>query len=333
MLTIAVPHRKIAVYAITKNEEHFIDRWYESCKDADYIHITDTGSFDGTVEKARALGINVNSIKLDPWRFDDARNFSLLSLPEDIDICVCLDLDEVLLDGWYDLVKKELTSEYDRLRYNYVWNWVNGKPGVTYLADKIHKRHGFRWVNPVHEVLKKDIRLGPEKQKFIKDTLIHHYADEEKSRSSYLPLLQLSTQEDPYNDRNAHYYARELMFNRQWQEAIKEFQRHLNLPTSKWDAERAASYRFMGDCYWALGNVENAIECFENSVKEAPHLREGYVSLAQAYRITNNYENVVKYCKKALSIKEKDGSYIHQPYAWSDWPEQMLKEAEQYVGH
>ena len=44
---------KIAVYAISKNEEQFVDRFCASAADADVILIADTGSTDGTVERAR----------------------------------------------------------------------------------------------------------------------------------------------------------------------------------------------------------------------------------------------------------------------------------------
>ena len=44
---------KICVYAICKNEEKFVDRWYESIKDADKIIVLDTGSTDSTVKKLK----------------------------------------------------------------------------------------------------------------------------------------------------------------------------------------------------------------------------------------------------------------------------------------
>ena len=44
---------KIAVYAISKNEEQFVKRFCESAKEADLILIADTGSTDGTVEVAK----------------------------------------------------------------------------------------------------------------------------------------------------------------------------------------------------------------------------------------------------------------------------------------
>lgn len=35
---------KIAVYTIAKNEKQFVEEWYNSAKDADYLLIADTGS-------------------------------------------------------------------------------------------------------------------------------------------------------------------------------------------------------------------------------------------------------------------------------------------------
>ena len=87
---------KIAVYTIALNEEQFVERWYEANKDADCLVIADTGSTDNTVELARSLGILVHEIRVKPWRFDDARNTALALVPADVDVCVSVDMDEVL---------------------------------------------------------------------------------------------------------------------------------------------------------------------------------------------------------------------------------------------
>ena len=79
---------KVAVYAICKNEEKFVKRWYESVKEADGIFVLDTGSTDNTAEELKKLGANVTIKKIEPWRFDVARNESLNLVPEDYDICV-----------------------------------------------------------------------------------------------------------------------------------------------------------------------------------------------------------------------------------------------------
>ena len=96
---------KICVYAICKNEEKFVERWFNSAKDADGIFVLDTGSTDNSVKKLKKLGVKVKTKEIIPWRFDDARNESLKMIPNDYDLCVCLDLDEVLLPGWYENLK------------------------------------------------------------------------------------------------------------------------------------------------------------------------------------------------------------------------------------
>ena len=50
---------KVCVYAICKNEEKFVDRWYESVKEADEIYVLDTGSTDKSIEKLKKHKIHV----------------------------------------------------------------------------------------------------------------------------------------------------------------------------------------------------------------------------------------------------------------------------------
>uniref|UniRef100_UPI0032E4CF26 glycosyltransferase n=1 Tax=Lacrimispora sp. TaxID=2719234 RepID=UPI0032E4CF26 len=96
---------KICVYAISKNEEQFVDRWMDAVSEADEVIVTDTGSTDGTVEKLRARGATVYEETISPWRFDTARNIALDHVPEDADICVSNDLDEVFIPGWRKILE------------------------------------------------------------------------------------------------------------------------------------------------------------------------------------------------------------------------------------
>ena len=88
---------RICVYAICKNEEKFIKRWYDSVKEADDIYVLDTGSTYESINLLKKLEIHVKNKKIIPWRFDVARNESLKMVPEDTDICVCLDLNEIIV--------------------------------------------------------------------------------------------------------------------------------------------------------------------------------------------------------------------------------------------
>jgi glycosyltransferase involved in cell wall biosynthesis len=301
---------KIAVYTIAKNEEQFVKKWYESAKEADYLFILDTGSSDKTVSLAKSLGINVVVKKIDPWRFDVARNQALDLLPQDIDMCIALDMDEILIDGWRSEIEKAFSDGVTRPRYEYTWSWKeDGSPGLVYGGDKIHTRNDYKWKHPVHEVLTSE---KEEVQGWYK-LEIHHFPDSTKPRSQYLPLLKMSVEEDPEDDRNAHYYARELYFYNQPEESAKEFKRHLSLSRSVWKPERSASMRY-------LAKIEKDDSWLFKAVAECPERREGWFDLAKFYYSKDDFVMAYAFAERTLRIKEKPLEYLCEEHAWSWLP-------------
>ncbi len=299
---------KVCVYAICKNEEKFVERWYNSMKEADKVFVLDTGSSDGSVDKLKRLGAIVKQTEIKPWRFDEARNLSLAMVDKDADICVCTDLDEVFEKGWRDKLEKIWKDGTTRASYTFNWSLdEEGNPIVSFYSDKIHKRDGYRWERPVHEVLAYD---GIEKRVFDESIVLNHYPDREKSRGSYLPLLELSVKENPTDDRNMHYLGREYMYYERWNEAIDTLQRHLNLEKATWKDERCASMRFIGRCYKHLNRPLEAEMWYLKALKEAPHLKEAYTELAIFYYENGEYNKALSLFKKALDIKKGYKTYI-----------------------
>ena len=144
----------IVVYAIAKNEEQFAERWMRSMAEADRVVVLDTGSTDRTVPILRAMGAEVTVGEIKPWRFDAARNCALELVPEEADICVCTDLDEVFHPGWREALEKAWAPGTGQARYRYTWSFTpDGKEGVVFWIEKAHARQGYRWTHPVHEVL------------------------------------------------------------------------------------------------------------------------------------------------------------------------------------
>ncbi len=323
---------KICVYAITKNEEKFAERWYNSMKEADEVYVLDTGSTDNTVEKLKKLGAKVTVKEIKPWRFDVARNESLKLVPEDYDVCVCTDLDEVLSPGWREKIELLWKDEVNHLRYNYNWSHdENGNPLVNFYIEKIHARNNYEWVHPVHEVLK----YTGEKEVFATtdEITVDHWPDDTKSRSSYLPLLELSVKENPNDDRNVHYLGREYMFYDKWNEAIDTLIRHLSLPTATWKDERCASMRFIARCYKNLKRYEESRMWLDKAIMEAPYLRDSYVERALLEYELQDWEKVKTFCLDALEIKSHAKSYINEPFSWNYTPYDLLSISEFYLGN
>ena len=315
---------KVCVYAISKNEEQFVDRWINSMKEADEIYVLDTGSTDKTVKKLKKSGVKVIKKKIKPWRFDVARNESLKLVPNDTDICVCTDLDEVFTPGWRKNLEENWNKETTRLAYNY--NWLldeNNTPKVNFYIEKIHSRNDYTWSHPVHEVLTY-ICNKKEVKKYTDEITLNHYPDKKKSRSSYLPLLELSVKEHPEDDRNMHYLGREYMYYEKWNESIDTLIKHLKLPTATWKDERCASMRFIARCYQKLNRIDEARMWLDKAMLEAPHLRDPFVERALLEYSQNNLKEVKKYCLLALEITNHPKTYINEIFSYDQTIDDLL---------
>lgn len=301
---------KIAVYAISKNEEQFVERFCEAAKDADLILIADTGSTDETVSKARGCGAVVHDICIAPWRFDLARNSALSLVPRDVDVCISLDLDELLEPGWREEIERVWSEETTRLRYMFDWGC-----GISFYYEKIHARKGYMWHHPCHEYPIPDGRI----QEVWAQTdmlLAVHKPDPTKSRSQYMDLLELSVKEDPACPRNAFYYARELSFHARWEESIVACKNYLKLPRATWHNERCYAYRVMGRCYNEIGLNQEAEQAFHSAAGEAPNTREPWCELAMLMYRQQRWEECFAYAMRALRITDRLQVYTCDPAVW-----------------
>lgn len=315
---------KIAVYAICKNEAQFVRRWLNSMSEADTIVVLDTGSTDQTPDLLRAGGAQVTVEEIHPWRFDTARNRSLELVPDDVDICVCTDLDEVFHPGWRNKLEQAWQPDTSQARYRFTWSFTpSGQEGVVFWSEKIHARHGYRWIHPVHEVLE---WVGPGRPGGIitvDGMQLDHFPDPEKSRGQYLPLLELSVQEAPEDDRNMHYLGREYMYKQRWDDSICTLRHHLTMPTATWRDERAASMRYIARCYIHKGQPETARNWYLQAIAEAPHLREAYVDLAWLLYKQENWDGVLYFTGCALALTQRPQSYICEADAWGSLPHDL----------
>ncbi|KPK13991.1 MAG: hypothetical protein AMJ56_00300 [Anaerolineae bacterium SG8_19] len=318
---------KICVYAISKNEAHFVPRFCESAKEADLILIADTGSTDGLPAEAEKHGAVVHHISITPWRFDLARNAALALVPRDFDVCISLDIDEVLQPGWREEIERVwIKGHTTRLRYMFDWGC-----GIQFFYEKIHAKHGYMWHHPCHEYPVHDGRI---KENWAQTDMLLavHMPDPTKSRGQYLDLLKLSVEEDPECPRNAFYYARELSFHGDWWKAIEECQRYLALPRATWMNERCYAYRVMGRSWNELGRWEEAEKAFQMAASEAPNTREPWCELALLMYRQSRWEESFAYAMRALRIANREQVYTCDPAVWGSQPHDLASVAAWHLG-
>ena len=342
-------NNKICIYAICKNEKQFVEKWLESMSEADYIAVLDTGSTDGTYELLQDFAKNEYRGKLildqkiiTPWRFDKARNESLKLVPKDTTIYFCTDLDELLDSGWSQPLKENWVDGFhERCSYKYAWSHLEDDitPRRIFYYDKIHSKD-WEWEYPVHETLHYIGSNQTIKDSFYYNTLnlfdkiyLHHHADPYKSRSNYLPLLELRVQEAPNDCSGKIYLAHEYFYRGKYENSIATLynilNEHSNISTS---LEKANYYLFLGDNYKALEDFEESERMYLKAIDEDPTYREPYLNLAVILINKQSYTSAVKVLKDALNKTYRHYSWLERDISWSYELYDLLSLASYYRG-
>ncbi|MDR1392121.1 MAG: glycosyl transferase family 2 [Clostridiales bacterium] len=309
--------KKICVYSICKNEEEHVDKWVDAHEEADLLIVTDTGSEDNTVEKLKNRGVIVHETKLDFFRFDEARNISLSNVPNDVDICVCTDLDEIFETGWRKKVEKAWKDGVSRL--NYLCHLIYAENNVLIgkmTTSKIHSRKNYKWRWPVHEWLVYD---GEEAEKiiFVEDLISKHYRYNKKSNEFYLNLLEFAVKEMPDDSRMRYYLGREYMYKNEWQKCIDTLLPYFSIENGPWSEEKSGAMRHIAKSYKFLSNKKECYKWFIKSMEETPNIRDPYIDLAFAAMEFEDFEISFLAFKLALNIKKIIPAFEGSTYCFS----------------
>jgi tetratricopeptide (TPR) repeat protein len=318
---------KICVYTICKNESKFVEKWYESMREADYVYVLDTGSEDDTYNKFLDLfagnsNCSIHRRKIVPWRFDTARNASMEYIPEDANILVCTDLDEVFEPGWADILRSKWDeSKHYRAIYKYTWSHdEQGNEERTFMYDKIHSRD-YYWRFPVHETLTlKNESIAERKTELMlfDDIHLHHYPDRTKSRGSYLPLLELRKQENPDDYYGRIYLAHEYCYRGLYEKSTEELKDILATCSDRLNSvEKASCYLFMGDNYFSLGKYDTAYDTYKFGVKADSTYRECYIGQAKVLQQNKKWGESISILEDCLKKTWRHYTWLERDTSWT----------------
>lgn len=351
---------KFSVALIAKNEALTLPRMIGSLKEfqdrGGEIWVLDTGSTDNTIEVAKSLGCKVEAvgdkfrIKIDKeladkinakfvvsgeapvvnageslFDFASARNY-IADFPEN-DMIATPDCDEIFTKFDIDKLDETIASGVGQLEYNFVFSHDHlGNPVIKFRHCKFYNRKQLKWVGVIHEVL-----AGNAKCVFLGEDIIklEHYQNEKTNRSGYLKGLAIDCYNNPNNDRNSHYFAREMLYLGRYNSAIKEFKNHISM--GRWGTEAAQSMMYIGDAYKALGNTDEMLLWWVKSVEKEAR-REPLMRLAEYYFQRDMYAQVVVYAEAALSVTQIPFYSNHQPY-YENVPHELLYIAYWWMGN
>ena len=245
----------LSLCMIVKDEEEVIARCLDSVKDiADEIVIVDTGSKDKTKEICKQYTDLVFDFK---WvdDFSKARNFSFSKATKDY--IMWLDADDVIeekdkkellnlketLDKNIDIVMLKYHTGFDK----------DGNVTFSYFRERILKRErNYKWISPIHEV------IVPSGNIIYRDIAITHKKVKASDPKRNIKIFKKMLKEG-YNldSRQQFYYSRELYYNKEYKEAIKNFNKFINGNDGFLENKINACID-LSNCYRLLNDNKNA---------------------------------------------------------------------------
>lgn len=316
---------KICVYTVCRNESKFVDKWYESMKEADCVTAVVHDTKDDTAEKLISHGVKVAFTHYQNWRFDTSKNdalkFAKMAAP-DCNIFAFVSLDEVFEPGWAQTIRDNWKEDSEICLYKFVQSHdENGQDALTTGFNWIHSREdAWYWKYPVDEVLIRDDKPVSELvycNLFDKVTL-HHWPDYSKPRP-YVDLHKLRYEEYP-EDTSVLCLVRDYHWMQDY-EAMEKLLKDKDVASMNLNNEEKAFITMcVADGERSKGNKEKAIELYKKAMEFDDSYRDNYVQFATLLCDMKFYAEAERVLKNCLKKTWRSYSYIEDPNCWMAAP-------------
>lgn len=266
----------VSLCMIVRNEEKVLEKCLKSIVDlADEIVIVDTGSTDKTIEIAKKFVDQVYSFQ---WIDDFAAARNYAESLATCDYILRFDADCTLQSGDMAKILKLKDKGFDGadlIQFNFVEHFEiednkNIKPLFEESTVYLHKAKKLKWQQPIHEYLqpidlKKPIKIFSDNSIVV----LHHRAESKKDWriKQNLSILKKSVQSRDQNyNRMMHFYGRDLYFDCQYNESIKQFKKLLETETNINSRAYAIDKIFFGLFY---SNLHDRIVEFKHLLQDS----------------------------------------------------------------
>lgn len=290
----------ISLCMIVKNEEDVLERCLQSVDGIfDEIIILDTGSQDKTKEIANRYTKHVYDYQ---WidDFSDARNASFLKAT--MDYIMWLDADDILLEkdrqGMLEL-KKSLDPSVHMvmMKYNVAFD-RQGNPAMSYFRERLMKRdYGYRWQSPIHEV------ITPSGNVIYSPIAVTHRklhpSDPDRNLNIFRKMIADHKELDA---RQRFYYARELYYHKQYEEAIREFTAYLE-SNQGWLEDNISACRDLALCYGAIKQPKEQLSALCRSFQYDAPRAEVLCDLGNYFFQLQQYKAAIFWYQAAASTE------------------------------
>jgi glycosyltransferase involved in cell wall biosynthesis len=288
---------------IVRDEEEVIGRCLDSVKDlVDEIIIVDTGSTDSTKEIVSKYTDKIYDFE---WidDFAAARNRAFSEATKDF--IMWLDADDVLFEeDREDFMKfrESLDDSIDMvmLKYNVAFD-EQGAPTYSFFRERVfNRKNNYQWIGKIHEV------IVPQGNLINVDVPIAHKPVGGKDPRRNLKIFQkMIAGGDELVPRELFYYARELYYNKEYDEAIETFNEFLN-KDSAWVEDRINACKDLSVCYYQIGENTKALHAMYRSFEYDVPRPEICCDIGKHFYDREKFEISIFWYKTALEKNIED---------------------------
>ena len=310
---IQVHSQTVCLNMIVKNESKVIERCLTSVKNfINYWVIVDTGSTDGTQEIIKNFMKDIpGELHQSDWiNFEYNRNEALQFARGKGDYVLFIDADEQLL-----FPKGYQWPVFDKDSYLVPCNLL----GTRYLrVQLINNKLDWKWVGVLHEYLDcpkaqtrdvlKEITNIPtpdgcrsqDPQTFFKDAI----------------LLETELEKDPNNSRNVFYLAQTYFAGRQFEKALKAYERRVGMPGNT-EEDFFSLYRIGVLQEYLKMPPEIFLQTYIKAFLHSPHRFEPLHKMAVYYRRVNDFKKGYDLTKLALKLPVLETAMFIEDWVYS----------------
>jgi glycosyltransferase involved in cell wall biosynthesis len=342
----------ISLACILKNEIHNIDRMLESVKDCyDEIHLTDTGSTDGSLEKINGYASSDKSnnpantpifVHHFTWCDDFAAARNASYAPITTDFVGWQDLDDVMSDRnafikWRDEVME--LSDFWVANYHYASDALTGKPVCTFIRERVTRTsHKFKWNYFVHEGLRLDSAVAPVTANMVTSwAIVHKRSDSDLKADRSRNLKLFKDRMDSLDTRMKYYYGKELFENQQPMEAYEWLVKAASTPDLEpHDRILALQYACMSAI--SCNQFERAIQLAHQGLQLSPNRAEFHIVIGDSYLKLNRFIDAIPSYNAAIgcanlgSGNTPSNIFTHED-SYGRWPRLQLARTYMQLGN
>lgn len=316
---------------IGRNEAHNVDRCFASWWDAvDEVIYADTGSKDGTIEKARAFAkARGQSRKLKVKRFKWCEDFAVArnfadSFATGTWVAWC-DLDDEIrgLDRLRDIAAG---AESDVVAFFAHYQYAATEDGATISElwrERVVRNNGTVWEGRLHEhkvfTDGRVVQVGED----VADWVHHRHLTDQSSGHRNRRILEQWDVEEPDNPRIIHSLGLEYLGAGEWETAAHTFDRYLTFRGEQPD-RRAQAARHRVQALTQIGRTEEAKHVAFQALQENWRWTDTHLSLAEIAQAQNEPDLGYHHAERALRMGKPNSILILNPLQYTAHPRAIM---------